>query len=447
MKRSLPGRSGRAVFAGALFLLLLLCVLPALGEISVSFTPAAPRTGDYVDITVDPGEEEVRGVLFRLSEKGKLLFASKNPVTRLSASFRPRKEGTFELEVVVIRRGNRRESVTVPVPVSGTAPEQQGAAFVYSQADGWWKQPLYQASHIHTMESSGCAVFMLSEALQRLGLGGGEALPGPLAAKYGQYYTEGKGARTEAMITQAGLYFGFETVHLPVRDADEILSFLRRGDLFCLGPVPRHVTLADRADEESRKVHIIDSWPETTFSHLGRTPAWIPDEDGNWRKIRSAEEIPGIRWFFETGRFGGAEYWLDLDFCALRGMRLIRRPWLTLKEESGETFVSPEAFGTAESAVAADGETRTVPTACLSWFCEGADGPMLAVVTQEKGAAYTERNGNAVRNRKPLPPGSTACALRIEADRVYVWWRGTYGYLRREDVELTVPQTGPDRME
>ena len=208
------------------------------------------------------------------------------------------------------------------------------------------------------------------------------------------------------MITQAGLHFGFETVHLPVKDADEILSFLRRGDLFCFGPVARHVVLADAADAESRKVRVIDSDPGATFSRLGGTPAWIPDEDGTWRKIRSAEEIPGIRWFFENNRFGGAEYWLDLDFCALRGMRLIRRPWLTLKEEGGETFVTPEAFGTAESTV-------TV-------------------------------NGDAVRNRKPLPSGSAACALWVEADRVYVWWRGTYGYLRREDVELTAPQAGAD---
>lgn len=444
MKRSLPGRSGRAAFAGALFLLLLMCVFPALGEISVSFTPAAPRVGDYVDITVDPGEEEVRGVLFRLYEKGKLLFAGRDPVKRLTASFRPRKEGTFELEVTVIRRGNRRETAAVTVSVAGTAPEQQGATFVYSQTDGWWKQPLYEASYTHTLESSGCAVFMLSEALQRMGLGGSEALPESLAGEYGKYYTEGTGARTEAMITQAGLHFGFETVHLPVKNADEILSFLRRGDLFCLGPVPRHVVLADRADAESRKVHVIDSWPEATFNKLGGTPAWIPDEDGTWQKIRSADEIPGIRWFFESGRFGGAEYWLDLDFCALRGMRLIRRPWLTLKEEGGKTFVTPEAFGTAESTVTVNGESRNVPTACLSWFCEGADGPMLAVVTREQGAAYTERNGDAVRKRKPLPSGSAACALWVEEDRVYVWWRGTYGYLRREDVELTAPQAGAD---
>ena len=443
MKRRFPGRSGRPAFAGALFLLLLMCVFPALGDVSVSFTPAAPRTGDYVDVTVDPGEEEVRGILFRLYEKGKLLSANKDPVKRLTASFRPRKEGTFGLEVTVIRRGNRRETVTVTVPVSGTAPEQQGADILYSQKDGWWKQAVYQASHTHTLETSGCAVFALSEALQRMGLGGGEALPGALAAEYGKYYAEGTGARTEALITQAGLHFGFETVHLPVKDADEILSFLRRGDLFCFGPVARHVVLADAADAENRKVRVIDSDPGATFSRLGGTPAWIPDEDGTWRKIRSAEEIPGIRWFFENNRFGGAEYWLDLDFCALRGMRLIRRPWLTLEEEGGGIFVSPEEFGTAESTVTVNGETRTVPTAGLSWFCEGADGPALAMVTREEGAAYTERNGTAVRKRKPLARGSTACTLRIESDRVYVWWRSTYGYLRREDVELAFPQAGP----
>ena len=39
------------------FLLMLLSVSCALGEISFSVSPEQPRTGDYVDITVSPGRE------------------------------------------------------------------------------------------------------------------------------------------------------------------------------------------------------------------------------------------------------------------------------------------------------------------------------------------------------------------------------------------------------
>ena len=442
MTHALQCRIRRAAFTGVLFLVLLFAAC-ALGEVSLSFTPAAPRVGDCVDVTVTTDEGAVRGVRYRLLKDGDKVFTGKKDESRLTASFRPRKEGVYTLEVTVTRSRNTAETASVTIPVSGAAPEQRGADVVYSQMDGWWRSVFYAKDYKRTLESSGCAVFAVSHALQRLGIEDDAALPDRLAWEYHKCYIEGVGTGTEALVTQTGLDFGFDTAHLPIKAEDELLSFLKRGDLFCLGIVRGHVVLADGIDPESRKVHIVDSAPGVTFSRLKPTQAYIRLEDSSWQAIRSAEEIPGIRWFFETSQFSGAGYWLDLDFCALRGMRLIRRPWLTLKEENGEILVSPEEFGTAESTVTVNGETRTVPTAGLSWFCEGADGPALAMVTREEGAAYTERNGTAVRKRKPLARGSTACALRIESDRVYVWWRGTYGYLRREDVELAFPQAGP----
>ena len=116
-------------------------------------------------------------------------------------------------------------------------------------------------------------------------------------------------------------------------------------------------------------------------------------EDGTWQTVRTADEIPGVRWFFETSHSGGAGYWLDLDACAARGLRLIRRP------------------------------------------CDGADSPQLAVVTQERGAVLTQRNGDRFDFR-PVPWGHVLCALRADEERVYVFCHGTFCYVKRSDVDL-----------
>ena len=433
--RRIQGSFRNAVFFGILFLALLHAAFAA-GETSVSFTPASPRAGDYVDVTVSSDSGSVKGVRYSLSLDGKKIFSSRKPVSRLTASFRPRQEGVYTLEATVLLAGNRSETASAVLPVSGSAPVQRGEDVVYSQMDGWWRRDLYSASHTHTLESSGCAIFSLSHALQRMGIDSDEVLPDRLAGAFGQYYSEGLGARTEALITQAGLRFGFQTAHRLVRAEDEIVSFLQRGDLFCLGIASRHVVLADGVDADNRKVHIVDSYPETTFSKLGRTPAYILQEDGTWQTVRSADEIPGIRWFFETSHFGGAGYWLDLDFCASRGLRLIRRPWLTLADADGEISVSADWFGTAQSSVTVGGKTETVSTRNLRWFCEGTDVPTLAVITQAKGAKLTQRNGDPW-DLKPVPWGCVLCALRTDNERVYVYWRGRFCYVRRSDVELT----------
>lgn len=433
--RSFRGGIRHAAFIGML-LVLLLRVAFALGDVSVSFTPAAPRAGDNVDVTVT-ADGDVKGVRYRLSAAGQKIFQGRKNENRIAASFRPRKEGVYTLEVTVTLAGNRTETASAVIPVSGTAPVQRGGDVLYSQKDGWWHKAVYSKDYNRTLESSGCAVFAVSHALQRLGIEDDAALPDRLAYNYHKCYIEGVGTGTEALVTQTGLDFGFETAHEPVRAEDELFSFLKRGDLFCLGIVKNHVVLADGIDEESRRVHIVDSAPGATFSKLKPTPAYIRDEDNAWRVIRSVDEIPGIRWYFETSQFGGAGYWLDLKDCAARGMRLIRRPWLSLETEEGNTTVSADWFGTVQSSVVTGGKARTVPTDSLSWFCDGTDSPrQLAVVTKER-ATLTRRNGEAVSNYLPIPRGRVLAVLRADGERVYVYWRGTYGYLKRADVELT----------
>lgn len=437
MKHGKPGRIRCAFFCGAL--LLLLYAAAALGEAAVSFVPASPRVGDVVDITVVPEAEEAKGVQYRLSAGGEKLSFTQKPVPYLSASFRPRKETVYTLEVTLLYAENKTETVSVSIPVSGKAPEERGADIIYSQQDGWWGSVWYVKELKRTLESSGCAVFAVSEALQRLGFEDDAALPEHLAWEYHKSYIEGVGTGTEALVTSAGKDFGFDTQHRLIRAEDEIASFLKRGDLFCLGIVQGHVVLADRIDEAAGKVHIADSAPGVTFEKLKNTPTYVRGDNGSWQTIRKPEEIPGIRWYPETGRFGGAGYWLDLKDCATRGLRLIRRPWLTLTAAKKETAVSPEAFGLTESTVILNGEVKNVSTADLRWQCDGADGPLLAVVAKDRGATLYHRNGDEITKYKPVPKGTALAVLRFDNERVYVYWKGIYAYLNRIDVELKNP--------
>lgn len=421
------------VFTGLLLLLLSLAG-PALPESSAAFAPAAPRVGDYVDVTVSAEGEDVTGYLYRLLLEGETVYADRTPRNHPDCSFRPRKEGTYTLEITLQRGKKNAETLTLSIRAAGAAPEIQE---VYSQKDGWWRHKTYSSEHNRTVESSGCALFALSHALHRMGFDTAETLPDRLAWEYHKAYIEGVGTSTEALVTTAAGDYGFSTVHKPVRSREELAAFLSRGDLFTLGIVKGHVALADGMDPETQRVHIVDSAPGVTFDKLKKnTPAYIREADGTWREIHAAGDIPGIRWFFETAQYGGAEYWLDLDYCAGAGMRLVRPPWLTLETAEGPVSVLPEQFGTEQSSVILDGASRTVETRDLSWQCAGAGEPRLAVVTRRKGAAFTDRGGEAVPRFLPIPQGQALCVLLEEADRVYVFWRNTYGYVRKADVEL-----------
>ena len=88
--RCLRGSLFRAAFLGVLLFLLLRTPL-ALCETSVSFSPAEPRIGDYVDIAVITDSEDFKAIRYSLNRDGVNLFSGKKTEERLAASFRPRR--------------------------------------------------------------------------------------------------------------------------------------------------------------------------------------------------------------------------------------------------------------------------------------------------------------------------------------------------------------------
>ena len=246
-----------------LFFLLLacamLCFLAASAEPAVTFVPENPRMGDYVDVTVTPGRDGATGVTYTLRVDGEPVFTEGKPVKQFTASFRPRQEGHYTLEVTVSYGKSDKESVTVDIPVSGQAPAQMGPDVVYSQRDGWWKDKIYNKKHHRSLQKAGCAIFTLSHALQRIGVDPELCQPETLATAYARFYVEERGTNNEGLILAAGKDF----------------DCLRRGDLLSVGHVLGHIALLNGVSEDGKYVHVVDSALSATYERLASRKANI----------------------------------------------------------------------------------------------------------------------------------------------------------------------------
>ena len=437
-------RIGKVFLYLAVLMAALFCASAA-AEAKITFSPENPRMGDYVDVTVKPGREGAAGVRYELSTPAGAVFTGKKESTHYTASFRPREEAVYTLTAVIVYGKNDTETVSVDIPVSGTAPAQEGPDVVYSQKDGWWHKTVYSKKPYESLEKGGCAIFSLSHILQRLGYSGEEVQPAALASANSRFYIQGRGTDNGGLLNRAAENYNFVTQEDLILTEREAALCLRRGDLFSFGIVLGHIAMVDGVSEDGTLVHVVDSASGATFERKNdkryRTNGHIywQAEDGSFKEAETADQLPGIRWFFETGEYGGMSYWMDLHYCLTynkhAGLRLIRRPWL---EKGGITVSQLEYTGTAFSRVKAGGdEAVRVPTKELSWATDGADSPQIAVVTNKKGANLVDGNGKALeRYAKKLTPGTMMAVLAAEDDLCYVFWKDTFCFIARDNVDL-----------
>ena len=421
-------------------LLLMMAAANALGETTLVFSPENPKAGEYVDITVNPGREGAVSVRYELSTPAGPVYKSKarDLSTHFTASFRPREEAVYTLTAVIVYGKKDTESVSVTIPVSGTAPQQEGPDVIYSQKDGWWRRVMYKGKE--SLEKGGCAIFTLSHLLQRLGHTGDGLQPGILASKNSRFYVQG-GTDNGGLITSAAATYGFVTESELIESEHEIAAALRRGDMFSFSIVTGHIAMADGISEDGTKVHIVDSATGATFERKDRWKIkghiYYQKEDGTFVEAMTADELPGIRWFFESGEYGGMEYWMDLSYCAHKGMRLVRLPWIRADVGSGLQPVTLEYAGALVSRVSNGSEGFRVPSRDLDWTTDGADGPRIAIVSSKKGARLLDGNGNPLdRFNNPARLGTMFAVLSVEDDLVYVYWKESFCYLSRKNVDL-----------
>jgi len=419
-------------------LLLLLLGASASAETTVTFSPENPKMGEYVDVTVTPGREGAVGVRYELSTSKGVVFKDKDKKTtkHYNASFRPREQGTYTLTAIISYGKKDEESVSITIPVSGTAEIQEGTDVLYSQKDGWWHDKTYSKKHHRSLEKAGCAIFTLSHVLQRMGFTGEEVLPDKLATKYSGMYIEGRGTDNERLLMTAGEKFGFQTHHDLIESESELKIWLNQGCRFSFMIVIGHIALADGLSEDGTKVHVVDSAPGATAERIKKASMYIQKADGTFAAVASPEEIPGCRWFFETGEYGGLEYWLDLSYCAKQGMRPVRSSWLKLNDES---VADMEYAGALVSKVTLAGaeESQRVSTRDLQWTTTGSETPQLAQITGKKGASFTDGNGKKKDGiSKPIPYGTMVFVLGITEKQYYIAWKDSFGFISKEAAEL-----------
>lgn len=277
----------------------------------------ALRLGEELD-AVARGEEGASCVV-RVLRDGKTVMDERTVSSGAAFSYRPRKSGVYQMELVV----RRADGATIgcearfTVEESGTAAE---APEVYSQKDGWWLDKKYSRSNL---DQSGCAIFTLSHALQQLGRGSEKTAPDVLAKTYPMYLAE-SGTVTGNLLAAAGRDFGFKTEKDKISDASRIVQGFSEGAVFSFAIVSGHIALAAGLSEDGTMVHVVDSAPSATFERIENARLYIDDGQGGYQAVTSLWEIPGAKYYLETDQFGGLEYYLTLDYVAGRGVRLIQ---------------------------------------------------------------------------------------------------------------------------
>jgi len=276
------------------------------------------RIGEILDCTVQAWTNA--SCIWSLQKDGKVLLTSED-TGHFHASYRPRTSGEYTISVTVTDPDGLSKSTDAEFTVlDESVPE--ALCDVYSQKDGWWADKAYRKS---TLEQSGCAIFTLSHALNRLGFEGDDILPENLARTYALCLTV-DGTNNERLILESSAQYGLTTRRNLIEDKTNIASLLRSGGLFSFSIARGHIALIDGLSADGTMVHIVDSAPSATYERIVNTEIYIEKKEGLFRSIRSLDDIAGARWYLDTEAYGGLEYWMPLEYAARRGVRLIQRP-------------------------------------------------------------------------------------------------------------------------
>ena len=276
----------------------------------------ALRLGEELDAEVRG--EEGASCAVRVLCNGKVIMDSRMVLDNTTFSYRPRKAGVYQMELIVRRAdgasiGCEARFIVEEGGTDAEAPE------VYSQKDGWWLDKKYSRSNL---DQSGCAIFALSHALQRLGKASEKTAPDALARTYPMYLAE-SGTVTSNLLAAAGRDFGFATDKDKLYDAGQIAQRFKEGAVFSFAIVSGHIAMAAGLNDDGTMVRIVDSAPSATFERIENAQLYIEDGRGGYQAVASLEDIPGAKYYLETDQFGGLEYYLTMEYVASRGVRSI----------------------------------------------------------------------------------------------------------------------------
>ena len=288
------------------------------GEMTVTLSAETLAVGEVLDVTVAAWED--CQTQYALAFNGKTIIESELG-DHFTAAYRPREAGEYALTVTVTDQQGLTRKVESAFTVDGSLPSQDGLADVYSQKDGWWKDKKYRHSNLG---KSGCAIFALSHALQRMGHTEEDILPENLAVKYAYCLIPNEGTSNELLINTAAKDFGFTTRKTLYSDKKQILQLLDEGAYFSFSIARGHIAMVCGRSEDGTMIRVVDSAPSATFERIVNAALYYQTRSGAFRAALSLDDLPGARWYFETDEYGGLEYWLPLEYVAKRGVRLIQ---------------------------------------------------------------------------------------------------------------------------
>ena len=204
--------------------------------------------------------------------------------------------------------------------ISVVRPEEVKREFVlYGQQDTSWHGVKYRHSDL---ETSGCAIFALSHALQLMGYEGDEILPENLAKEYAFCLVEG-GTLNSTLVGNAGKNLGFKTRYDLYENLGEIADKTRQGAMWSFMVAKGHIAAVVGISEDGKMFRIIDSAPSATFERMENASMYLQNEDGTFSPITDLAQVPGARFYLETNGYNGMEYWLEGSYVARQGVRLI----------------------------------------------------------------------------------------------------------------------------
>ncbi len=287
------------------------------GEMALELSADTLAVGDVLDITVNAWTDHESK--FILSRDGQRIVETE-PGQHFTAAYRPREAGQYKLTVTVKDEKGLANTQEAEFTVDAALPANDGLSMVYSQKDGWWADKQYRHSNLG---KSGCAIFTLTHALERMGKTGEEILPENLAVKYAYCLIKGEGTSNELLINTAAKYFGFSTRGALYVEKKQILELLSQGALFSFSIVKGHIALVTGVSEDGTMISVVDSAPQATFERIKNAAQYYRLRSGMFRAAMTLDDLPGARWYLETDEYGGLEYWLPTEYVVKRGVRLI----------------------------------------------------------------------------------------------------------------------------
>ena len=306
----------KAVFLSVLLLAIAVFV-PCLAQTEVVFGKETYTVGEEVTMVITGSRAETFSYVLMF---GSRTMGSADGVSETRLGFVPREAGSYRLRV--IPEGTGEEPVYASFTVGEAESPAEPSFILYGQKDGSWRLVPYGRS---TLEVSGCAIFALSHALQRLGYRGDDILPQNLALRY-KAYLGATGTRNGALIARAARDFGFRTSDTLYSGQNNIRKKLKAGAVFSFGIVDHHIALIDGISEDGTMCHVLDSSPSSTFRHIqGASPCLLDEQTGEFVPVSEPTELPGVYFHLESDDYDGAEYWLPLSYAAKRGLRLMER--------------------------------------------------------------------------------------------------------------------------